>query len=163
MRSLGLVAVGLAAYTSHAKPPLGYLATLGPSPLRFELPSTLGPFPLPGFKSDSGQASAPVVEPSSTALNPPPAPNQADPPGPLRADGVIGPIFGQAPFLTNAPHAGVADAKASPLVSPQMLLHFFTDPSFTNRTAVTLPMNFSPASPPPTQSSSATYISAPKP
>ena len=155
MRSLGLVAVGLAAYTGQARSPDGYLPTVGPAPLRFQVPRAAPVFVLPPDKmltTDSSPSSATDPPASST-------------PTPGAAETTLGPLNISAMLLngpTNAP--AFLEPKAPPLISPQMLLHFFTDSSFTNRqSVVTMPLSFSPALPPQYPSSSATYTSDPKP
>jgi hypothetical protein len=135
--------LGLAATVAiwmGPKPAVGYLARLGPAPLRFQPPpkgpSEFGPLP-PLAMTDP--------EPPLEVLGPPP---------PAERPPVVETIASGQPVPAPV-------TQVEPVLSPQMFLQFFNDKNGTNRDFnVVLPYQFTPPPannipPPPSR---ATYI-----
>jgi hypothetical protein len=145
---LFLALTGLALATTGFGAP-GYLAVVGPVPLRFltlpKPPAKKFVLPPPVHEAASNAPAMPIQPlPSSTldehVSSAPPA-NQGSAPQ-------------QLPMIVPVPQQTYAPAAQEPVVSTQMLLHFFDRPH-TN-SAPTAPLQFAPpssgpASPPPAE------------
>ncbi|MHC1765485.1 MAG: hypothetical protein AB9869_14485 [Verrucomicrobiia bacterium] len=72
-------------------------------------------------------------------------------------------LYPDSVLLTNGLSLSLGN-QAALTISPQTLLHFFTDPTFTNaQVGATVSVNFQPAMPPAQRSSSAIYRSSSEP
>jgi hypothetical protein len=139
--------VGLTAIATiwlGAKPTVGYLARVGPAPLRFQPPPKA--------------AEVTVALPPLAMKDPEPVIEYYGPPAPLEE-----PIVTTVTSSTNAapvqPQVAAPDVSA---LSPQMLIQYFNDRSRSNQDySVLLPFNFSPppAATIPPPPSKATYQS----
>jgi hypothetical protein len=171
MRACGLLVAGMAACSGQANPPPGYLTAVGPPPLRFQSllslagarQEKLNTLPSLDPASESSAAFAPKAPDAPPFVSSPAASgalgNTNEFTGPL-AQSNLSPATQQA----LVPSRDGQPADAAPLVAPQMLVHFFTQPALSNRAAtISMPVGFSPASPPAPVSSSATYTSPSKP
>lgn len=157
-RVLAILAIAMAACIGHAGPRT-YLTTVGPAPMRLAARCTSAPAPLPAPNtgSEGSLASRPGQTSSAEPWNPAAIGGQRisqESEALLDAD---------SRCLTNGISLSLGN-QASPAISPESLLHFFTDPNFTNaQVGVTVPLNFQPAMPPVQRSSSAIYRSSPEP
>lgn len=164
---LGLLAGALVLRASSDRSEPGYLSVLGPTPVRFCPAPIVTPAPLPPLVMEDPKE----IEPSSSPV----ATESATPDWSMVAPPIYDPLkFSQAPtpprrwephnflYYTDPSTTAASQTNTAPLISPELLMQFFTDPAGTNRAvAVPVPMNFSPASPP-VPSSSARYFSNPK-
>lgn len=163
-RRLATVVFGLLLGAGPANSSPGYLAMLGPSPLRFLTPSTnppaILPPPVPVDKDNNplSDGSASETKPAGDSeATPEPVPVEPTvPPGiPLDVSEIKPPADQQS--------SSMVGTNSSRYISPDMLLQFFIDHGASNRTsAVIAPLHFSPAVPPVAPSSTATYTSGPK-
>ena len=135
--------VGLAAAAviwMGGKPSSGYLARIGPAPLRFQPPP----------KGPDVTAALPPLAMS----DPKPVEEFLGPPAPTNAPVAVATVVEPAP----AP-APVAVAPAEPIFSPQMLIQYFNSDGTNQNMNVLVPYQFTP--PPagiPAPPSRATYI-----
>jgi hypothetical protein len=149
-----LCLVGLALPALASSGP-GYLATVGPAPLRFWSPSKPKPAP------------AVTDAPSPAVSNEPATPNPYDF---LAAFGAPTPVTAPMPDVTNAvPPAASVDMNAATqppqpdapqpgdVVSPQMLLKYFNKNTNGTGTGIIAPINMSVPNNPTPPPSSATY------
>jgi hypothetical protein len=160
MRFLALLVLGIAMGITPASSGPGYLAVVGPSAIRFRLPYPLIVRPLPSSDAPQSQSQEALI-PGGPSPPPATASPQQDQPIPIDPGGTNAT---NPPLPVPSPDGSLAATREAAPIAPQMFLQFFTQPLGSNRTAiVTVPLDFSPASPPVTSSSSATYISPPKP
>ncbi len=157
--------VGLGLVSAHTGDASDYLAAVGPAPLRFQKPALVAGVALPPLLMHEPVTPHPEVvltNPPPVAANPPPAAE-----APVSAPG-LPPVPVATP--TNAvdvvvPLPATSDPNASPILSPQMLLHFFNRWSGTksfSTTTILPPVEFTPPRPFAPPSSTATYLSPPK-
>jgi hypothetical protein len=130
--------------------------------LRFQVPLPVAVAPLPPLKAEPPPEPTTALEQrlrNSAAPSIGVVPVLAPVPNPVVL-AASGPVFSP----TNALSLALTDVPPAPPLTFQMLLQFFTDPSFTNHQAAgVMPVSFNPGAPPPVWSSSATYVSGPKP
>jgi len=112
----------------------GYLPEAGPAPLRFRVLPTPPP---------TNRVSQPVPPPVSVKLPSPTSPTSPTPPGPAPVPATNAP----APVEYNARDSGAIGTPATPsdgVISPQMLIKYFTSSTNgTGKIAVT-PVGFTP-------------------
>jgi hypothetical protein len=145
----------------------GYLQSLGPAPLRFAPPRPPSKVSLPPLpKADPPE---PAPEPAVRKVSDKPAPSHTiptPPPQPAVTNAVppsVQPINGLNAGETNT--VGSVTNR-EPVFSTQSFLRFFKGSDNGQvgiEGSLTAPIGFSPAEPPATPSSTATYILSPKP
>lgn len=162
---IGGLAVALCA--TAAGP--GYLPTVGPAPLRFEIPAppVVAPAALPPlvFIEPRRPADADETVASASPATPAPGVPAATPTAPATSPAessvLVSPLGPLEPFAaaTNSP----AVTSDSEVVAPQMLLKYFVRPAGTNSAGVSIfaPVGFVPPQPLTPPSSSATFQTAP--
>lgn len=134
---MGLAAV--AAIWMGGKPSIGYLAKVGPAPLRFKAPAKMPEEILP-------------LPPLAMEEPPAPPPEEMGPPPPP-----VMPVVAAEPEPEPPPQQPVV--QPPPILSPQMLVPFFSRVGTNDVTAI-VPYQFSPPSGPssiPAPPSKATY------
>lgn len=160
MRILILILLGLAADAGQAGPPSAYLATVGPAPMRFHTVARVPPILLSAARRDVVK-NAPVASSDGSGSSELWQVSMGTPSalGITVSDRLTASELNDFPVLTNSLSLA-SNIHPVRVVSPPMLLHFFTDPSFTNiQAGVSLPISFRPPLPPTPVSSSATYTS----
>jgi len=150
-----------------------FLPVIGPAPLRFSVtPPPLRSNTLPPLAMSDPVVPVPtnsIADSASLELLGPPIPSTtntltlAAASGPLpvpqlaatAGTNAVAPLVA-SPFAVPS----LSDTNEPPVLSPQMLVRFFTQPGTTNRSmSVALPVGFDPARPITPPSSSATYTS----
>ncbi|MDX1952371.1 MAG: hypothetical protein SFY81_09300 [Verrucomicrobiota bacterium] len=145
MNLLATIVVGTILAGPLAGVGKGYLPRVGPSPIRFELPTIRKQDSLPPL-----EMSDPVVE----------VPFQSDTNiiGPIIPDTMVAPTVEE---FIGPPENPPVPAPQSNIIQPSVFLQYFNQNANTktNRdTTVVLPFGFNPPPPTPQQSSRATYI-----
>jgi len=162
--------VGLGLVAAHTGDASDYLAAVGPAPLRFQKPALAAGLALPPLLMHAPGPphlevvptnSAPVAaDPRPAAEAPVSAPGL--PPVPVATPTHVVDVVVPPPAL---PPPARSDPDAPPILSPQMLLHFFSQWSGTNSvstTTIVTPVEFTPPRPFAPPSSTSTYLSPPK-
>jgi len=158
-KRIGFILPGTAALCllgSGAMAGGGYLARVGPTPLRFALAAPrLDPaLVLPPLKMADESATTNSVE------NIQPITDEADPeaaPEIKSDERSQSPVFGPLPAPPNTPETNAITTPVTGQLAPQMLLRFFTPDK--KAVVVPEPLQFTPPPPPPSRGSSATYTS----
>ena len=172
MRQLALTMVGLGLVAAHTGDASDYLAAIGPAPLRFQKPALAASLALPPLLMHDPGPPHPEVVPTNSA------PVDADPrPAAEAPASASAPALPPVPVATpthavdvvlpppDLPPPARSDPDAPPILSPQMLLHFFNKWSGTNSvstTTIVAPVEFIPPRPSAPPSSTSTYLSPTK-
>jgi hypothetical protein len=137
--------------------PLGYLAAIGPAPLRFRaplMPTTrvfVPPMPAPPVPPEPSK-------PVPVSLEVVPQPAAASSPSFSTSGPTPTAITPQPATIVNeVSSGGTQPTQAEEVVSPQMLLRYFSKSTNGVSTSVIAPLNFTPPRPVEQPSSKATY------
>ncbi len=160
MRYLAIAMVGLGLVAPQTGAAGGYLALIGPAPLRFQKPAPVASLVLPPLLMHDPVLPPPEVDPVPAAAKPPEPP--LGPPAPVLPTVLAAPqtnaVIVIVPPATVLPTPAF-DTNAPPILTPQMLMHFF---NHTNRApSIVMPVEFNPGRPPAAPSSTSTYILSP--
>jgi len=160
MRGLGIILSGTLGASVALAGSAGYLPKVGPATMRFQAPRSLARLELPPLQMQD--VLPPIAQMLDVAASHPHE-SAADslPPETVDLTAIPTNLLNQIPTIppTLSPDS---NRETNAVITPQMLLRFFTPPGTGRETVIVTPPGFSPARPGQPASSSATY-SSPKP